>query len=218
MDILWRHPDVLFAHLRFVRGIVFVDPRYWSRCQEWDNVYSFFAPEDSMLVLRADLADHPARLEMAFLGALGQSLLGNYAREKTMNDISEGGERVGRIFQLVLRAPEQRTCFFQPAELDAYLQLARMRRAESNPMLYTRLVNGEEGFTPPGLLFGLFYTWYLDNRYASHIEYKMSIMRNRVTDLIPEQARIVGRRRDTIRFFREQVFRQRVPQFSEKLL
>ena len=209
MDILWRHPDVLFAHLRFVRGIVFVDPRYWSRCQEWDNVYSFFAPEDSMLVLRADLADHPARLEMAFLVALGQSLLGNYAREKTMNDISEGGERVGRIFQLVLRAPEQRTCFFQPAELDAYLQLARMRRAESNPMLYTRLVNGEEGFTPPGLLFGLFYTWYLDNRYASHIEYKMSIMRNTVSDLIPEQVKIVGRREGLIDFFRETVFQHR---------
>jgi hypothetical protein len=45
----------------------------------------------------------------------------------------------------------------------------------------------------------------------------MSIMRNRVTDLIPEQVRIVERRRDTIRFFRERVFRQQIPLFSEKL-
>lgn len=208
-DILWRHPDILFAHLQFVRGIVLVDPKHWSRCQEWDNVYSFFAPEDSMLVIRADQADHPARLEMAFLVALGQSLLGNYAREKTMKDISEGGERVGRIFQLALRPPEERTCFFQPGELAAYLQLARMRPAELNPLLYTRLVNGEEGFTPPGLLFGLFYTWYLDNRYASHIEYKMSILRNTVSDLIPEQVRIVSRREGLIDFFRETVFRHR---------
>ena len=207
--ILWRHPDILFAHLRFVRGIVLVDPRHWSRCQEWDNVFSFFAPEDGMIVLRADQADHPARLEMAFLVALGQSLLGNYAGQKTMVDVHEGGERVGRAFQLTLRALEQRACFFQPAELDAYLRLARMRRSERNPLFYTRLINGEEGFTPPGLLFGLFYTWYLDNRYASHIEYKMSIMRNTVSDLIPEQVRTVSRRKGLVDFFRETVFRHR---------
>jgi uncharacterized cofD-like protein len=208
-DILWRHPDILFAHVQFVRGVVLVDPKHWARCQEWDNVFSFFAPEDFMLVIRADQADHPARLEMAFLVALGQSLLGNYAREKTMQDISVGGGRVGRIFQLTLRPPDERTCFFQPGELAAYLQLARMRRAEVNPLRYTRLVNGEEGFTPPGLLFGLFYTWYLDNRYASHIEYKMSILRNTVSDLIPEQVRIVSRREGLVDFFRETVFRHR---------
>ncbi|MHB8790345.1 MAG: gluconeogenesis factor YvcK family protein [Desulfobulbaceae bacterium] len=208
-DILWRHPDILIAHLRFVRGMVLVDPKHWSRCQEWDNVFSFYAPEDSMLVIRADQADHPARLEMAFLVALGQSLLGDYVAHKCMNDISAGGERVGRIFQLTLRDPRDRICFFEPPELDTYLRLARMRRAERNPLVYTRLVNSEEGFTPPGLLFGLFYTWYLDNRYASHIEYKMSIMRNTVSDLIPEQVRIVGRREGLIDFFRETVFRHR---------
>lgn len=207
--ILWRHPDILFAHLQFVRGIVLVDPRQWSRCQEWDNVFSFFAPEDGMLVLRADQADHPARLEMAFLVALGQSLLGNYAEQKDMGDVREGAERVGRVFQLTLRAPEERVCFFQAAELDAYLLLTRMRRSERNPLFYTRLINGEEGFTPPGLLFGLFYTWYLDNRYASHIEYKMSIMRNTVSDLIPEQVRTVSRRKGLVDFFRETVFRHR---------
>ena len=208
-DILWRHPDILIAHLQFVRGIVLVDPRHWSRCQEWDNVFSFFAPEDGMIVLRADQADHPARLEMAFLVALGQSLLGNYAGQKTMGEVHEGGERVGRVFQLTLRALEKRACFFQPTELDAYLRLTRMRRSERNPLFYTRLINGEEGFTPPGLLFGLFYTWYLDNRYASHIEYKMSIMRNTVSDLIPEQVRTVSRRKGLVDFFRETVFRHK---------
>ena len=208
-DILWRHPDILFAHLQFVRGVVLVDPTHWSRCQEWDNVFSFYAPEDGMIVLRADQADHPARLEMAFLVALGQSLLGNYAGQKTMVDVREGGEGVGRIFQLALRAPQDRACFFQPDELDAYLQLTRMRRSARDPLYYTRLINGEEGFTPPGLLFGLFFTWYLDNRYASHIEYKMSIMRNTVSDLIPEQVRIVSRREGLIDFFRETVFRHR---------
>ncbi|MHB1349448.1 MAG: gluconeogenesis factor YvcK family protein [Desulfobulbaceae bacterium] len=205
--VLWRHPDILLAHLRFVRGMILVDPVHWSRCQEWDNVFSFYAPEDKMIVLRADQAEQAARLEMAFLVALGQSLLGNYAAEKDMRPIREGGERIGRIYQLTLRPPGDRVCFFEPAELDTYLRLARMRRSETNSLFYTRLVNAEEGFTPPGLLFGLFYTWYLDNRHASHIEYKMSIMRNTVSDLIPEQVKIVGRREGLIDFFREIVFR-----------
>ncbi|MHB8809865.1 MAG: gluconeogenesis factor YvcK family protein [Desulfobulbaceae bacterium] len=207
--ILWRHPDILFAHLQFVRGMALVDPNHWSRCQVWDNVFSFFAPEDGMIVLRADQTDHPARLEMAFLIALGQSLLGDYAGQKNMVNICEGGECIGRVFQLTLCSPEKRACFLAPAELDTYLGLARMRRSDQDFLFYTRLINGAEGFTPPGLLFGLFYTWYLDNRYASNIEYKMSIMRNTVSDLIPEQVRTVSRRKGLIDFFRETVFRHR---------
>jgi len=71
-------------------------------------------------------------------------------------------------------------------------------------------VNSDEGFTPPGLLFGLFYTWYLDNRFAGNIEYKMSIMRNVVSDMIPEQVKIVSRREGLIDFFRENVFRHKL--------
>jgi hypothetical protein len=72
------------------------------------------------------------------------------------------------------------------------------------------MVNSDEGFTPPGLLFGLFYAWYLDNRFASNIEYKMSILRHTVTDLIPEQVKIAGRREGLIEYFRETVFKHRL--------
>ncbi|MDH3349641.1 MAG: YvcK family protein, partial [Desulfobulbaceae bacterium] len=89
-----------------------------------------------------------------------------------------------------------------------YLWLSRMRQSSENIYLYTRLINDREGFTPPGLLFGLFYAWYLDNRFATHIEYKMSIMRNELSNLIPEQVRMASRREGLIRFFREIVFRQ----------
>jgi hypothetical protein len=44
----------------------------------------------------------------------------------------------------------------------------------------------------------------------------MSIMRNGIPDLIPEQVRIVNRRQRTIRFFRERIFRQRSPLLSGK--
>ena len=72
---------------------------------------------------------------------------------------------------------------------------------------YTRLVNNQEGFTPPGLLMGLMYAWYVDNRFATHIEYKMSVMKINQTDLIPEQLKMVQRRREMIAFFKEIVFR-----------
>jgi hypothetical protein len=73
---------------------------------------------------------------------------------------------------------------------------------------YTRLINRDEGFTPPGLLMGLMYAWYIDNRLASHIEYKMSVMKINQTDLIPEQLKMAGRRRKMVSFFKDVIFRQ----------
>ena len=217
IEILWLHPDIPPAHLEFVRGVTLVEPAAWRRCQEWDNIFSFYDPVDRHIKIRQDQADSLGRFEMVFLVALGQSLLGNYAEDKQMAELRADGDTVGRVYRLRVRDSGELASYLDPAAIDAYLQLSRMHPSATEERLYTRVVNPDEGFTPPGLFFGLFYAWYLDNVFAPNIEYKMSIMRNRVTDLIPEQARIVGRRRDTIRFFRERVFRQRVPQFSEKL-
>ncbi|MDY0351552.1 MAG: YvcK family protein [Desulfobulbaceae bacterium] len=208
-DILWRHSDILADHLRFTDGIILIQSSQWVRCQQWDNIFSFYEPAERMIFIRDDQAANPARLEMAFLVALGQSLLGNYAKTKTMGELRENGEKIGRAFHLTLQAEQEWQCYFSRAEVDAYLRLARMRPSAGEPGRYTRLINSDEGFTPPGLLFGLFYAWYLDNRFATHIEYKMSIIRHPVSDLIPEQIRIAGRRRGLIDFFRENVFRHR---------
>ena len=54
---------------------------------------------------------------------------------------------------------------------------------------------------------GLMYAWYIDNRFATHIEYKMSVMKINQTDLIPEQLNMVDRRRKMIEFFKAVVFR-----------
>ena len=59
---------------------------------------------------------------------------------------------------------------------------------------------------PVGLLLGLMYAWYLDNRFATHIEYKMSILKVRPTHLRPEQKKMRGRRERLIDFLRESVF------------
>ncbi len=208
-SILWNHPDILIEHLRFTDTVTLVAASHWSRCQEWDNVFSFYDPGERTICIREDQTEAPFRFEMAFLVALGQSLLGNYAARKSMVDVPVAGETAGRVFLLTLRDRGGWDSFFTPARLDVYLRLARMRRQEKRPGVYSRLVNGSEGFTPPGLLFGLFYAWYLDNRFASNIEYKMSILRHNVSDLIPEQVKIVGRREGLVDFFRETVFKHR---------
>jgi len=210
-EIVWQHPDIRIEHLQFSRSLIYVDAAHWQRSQKWDNICSLYDPDREAIVIRADLADDPVRFEMAFLVALGQSLLGDYALNKSMQDVLVEGEKVGHIYRLLLKDPAQCRCYFNHDQLEHYLRLTRMQRSENHPLLYSRVVNGDEGFTPPGLLFGLFYAWYLDNRFASNIEYKMSIMRNAISDLIPEQIRIVSRREGLVHFFREKVFRHYPP-------
>lgn len=206
-EILWQHPDIPSDHLRYTRGILLVESKYWQRCQEWDNIFSFYDPADGIIVLREDQLENLHRFGMAFLVALGESLLGNYALEKKMTDVIDQDELLGRTYRLLLRDEKEYRGYFSFEELDLYLLIARMHKSSANPLQYSRLINRDEGFTPPGLLFGLFYTWYLDNRFASHIEYKMSIMKNTITDLIPELMKLVRRRKQLVDFFREKVFR-----------
>ncbi|MDR2550329.1 MAG: YvcK family protein [Desulfobulbus sp.] len=214
VEIVFRHPDISMEHLQFIRGITLVEPESWKRCQEWDSIYSFYDPHDQRIKIRQDQAGNLNRFEMVFLVALGQSLLGNYIQEKRIEDLLHGSDVVGRMYRMQIRDKEQLVSFLSPEDIDSYLQLSRMHRLQSDARVYARVINPGEGFTPPGLFFGLFYAWYLDNRFATNIEYKMSIMRNTISDLIPEQVRIVDRRRRTIDFFRERIFRQRSPSLS----
>lgn len=211
VEIIWRHPDIHPDHLDYVSGVCLIDTNCWKRCQEWDNVFSFYDPEDGYVKIRRDQSYDANRLEMAFLVGLGQSLLGNYAEEKRLEEVSFQNENVGRIYCLTVREEHRLACFFSAAELDVFLQLCRLYPSREQNRLYARMVNGEEGFTPPGLQFGLVFAWYLDNRFAPNIDYKMSIMKHELSYLIPEQVRIVGRREQLIRFFRETVFRRQLP-------
>lgn len=206
-DILWRHQDIPLAHLDYISGLNLISPDDWRRNQIWDKVFSFYDPVERRLNVRSDIADKPHRFEVAFLVALGQSLLGNYVSEKQMESVFDRGRLLGKVYLLRLRAPENRTCFLDSIELSYYLTLVRMQAAQDDQLLYTRLINGNEGFTPPGLLFGLVYAWYLDNRFTAHVEYKMSIIRTEISDLIPEQVKVFDRRRELIDFFRRVVFK-----------
>jgi uncharacterized cofD-like protein len=206
LEILWYHQDILLGHLANIQAIMIIDGDSWSRSQEWDNVYSFYDPWDRTIKICQDIVADERRFEQAFLVAIGQALLGNYAASKEMVTVEEGGEQVGKIYKLIIKPPAERNSFFSEQQLIRYLQLSRMIRSEENERLYTRIVNGKERFTPPGLLFGLIYAWYLDNRFAAHVDYKMAVMRADISDLIPEQVRMLARRRALVEFFREFVF------------
>lgn len=204
-ELIYKHHDIPLSHLNYIDGIRCVDIDNWNRDQQWDNVYTFYDPADRLIKIRKDQFSDPAKLETALLIALGESLLGDYALKKTTRDLEQDGLFLGKVYHLLLRSDKERNCFFTDTQLSEYLNLARMYRGASD-YHYTRLINGQEGFTPPGLLMGLMYAWYLENRLATHIEYKMTVMKIPQTDLIPEQKKIVRRREKMIKFFREVVF------------
>ncbi|MDA8160385.1 MAG: 2-phospho-L-lactate transferase CofD family protein [Desulfobacteraceae bacterium] len=207
LEVFWRHGEIPAAHLELWRGMVTVARQDWRRGQEWDNLYSFYNPEDGLIYMREDVAED-GRFELAFLVGLGQSLLGDYAWSKELRPLELEDDPVGKVYRLTLRPPAARRCYFSDQELERYLLLARMRRASGAGQRFTRVLNAGEGFTPPGLLLGLSYAWYLDNRLASHIEYKMAIAHATACDLIPEQIKNQRRRREMIDFLRSVVFRQ----------
>ena len=206
LEVIWKHQDIPLSHLNHIKGVICVAKHNWRREQTWDKVYSFFDPEDGYIKIRSDQLFSLRSFETAFLIALGQSLLGNYAEEKRMENVDVNGLPVGKIYHLYIRDPEEMSCHFNVDELDEYLKFARMYPSSASRNHYTRLISGNEGFTPPGVLMGLTYAWYLDNRLASYIEYKMAIMKISKSDLIPEQLKMLARRNSLIHFFREVVF------------
>lgn len=204
--ILWDHKDIPLSHLQFIKGIECIPTEEWKRNQNWDRVYSFYDPYDGFVKIREDQFDSVMHLEIAFLVALGQSLLGNYAKSKEIRNIKSEAIFLGKAYHLQIQKSKDRKCYFSAENLAAFLTLSRMVCDPDDPEHFTRIVNGNEGFTPPGLLFGLTYAWYLDNRFASHIEYKMAVIRIDRSDLIPEQVRMRSRREKLTDFFREVVF------------
>lgn len=204
-EILWDHSVVPLSHLHYFKDIYCIDQEHWDRDQKWDNVFSFFDLNDHCIKIRTDQALDRRSLEVGLMIALGESLLGNYAKSKVMEDISKDSIHLGRVYHLRRMHDDELMCYFNGEQLKDFLLLARMCPT-GDPHHYTRLINSGEGFTPPGLLMGLMYAWYIDNRMATHIEYKMSVLKINRSGLIPEQLKMASRSRNMIQFFREVVF------------
>lgn len=209
IDLAWENRDILPSHLRFFRGARVVSASDWNRSTEWDNVLGYYDPADRYLKVHRQLIGNPKRLREDLLIALGESLLGNYIESRRWaTDLSPAAKGV-RCYEIRLRPAGKRESFLSDRQLHSYLRLARMAPAGTDPLTYRLAINNNEGFLPPGLLFGLMYAWYLNNAYGGLMEYEMSLLRWPPKTLIPHQAKERARRQALVTFFRTEIFGHR---------
>ncbi|MBN1626145.1 MAG: YvcK family protein, partial [Deltaproteobacteria bacterium] len=110
-------------------------------------------------------------------------------------------------YEIRLRPAQVRRCFLGDDDMRTYLRLARMIQSPHAQDTFGITLNDQEGFLPPGLLFGLLYAWYLNNAYGEIIEYEMSLLSWSPKKLIPYQLGEYTRKKHLIEFFRKVVFR-----------
>ncbi|NIR94853.1 MAG: hypothetical protein GWO08_14650, partial [Gammaproteobacteria bacterium] len=76
---------------------------------EWDNIYSFYDPDDCKIKICQDVTTEKREyFELAFLVALGQALLGNYAAAKKMEPVEKYQDMLGKLYRLTVRPPKER--------------------------------------------------------------------------------------------------------------
>ena len=207
IDLAWDNRDILPSHLRFFHGARVVSARDWNRSTEWDNVLGYYDPADRYLKIHKQLIGNPKQLREDLLIALGESLLGNYIESRRWMDNPSAETKEARFYEIRLRPAGKRESFLSDRQLHDYLKLARMVPDETSPLIYRLAINNNEGFLPPGLLFGLMYAWYLNDAYGGLMEYEMSLLRWPPKSLIPHQAKEYIRRQALVTFFRTEIFR-----------
>jgi len=206
LDLVWENRDIQIDHLNFFTGARIIPADKWNRSIEWDNVLGYYDPQDRHLKIHSQLLTDPERLRGNMLIALGESLLGRYIEERSWVTPTGMNNWGSRCFEIRLLHPRKRECYLSPAQLHDYLLLARMVPHPQDLRTYRITLNNNDGFLPPGLLFGLMYAWYLDNSYGPIMEIEMSLLHVEETTLIPHQGKEYRRKKALVDFFRKEVF------------
>jgi len=206
-EMAWENRDIRIEHLNFFRGARTIPAAKWTRSKEWDTVLGYFDPEDGMLKVHEAAGKDPERLRDNLLTALGESLLGRYLESRRWVDPETGDYWGARRYEIRLRSLQDRECFLDDGALRTYLRLARMLQSPHDPSTFGITLNDQEGFLPPGLLFGLLYAWYLNDSYGEIMQYEMSLLRRPPNNLIPYQMEEYTRKQALVKFFRKVVFR-----------
>lgn len=207
LDLAWENRDILPGHLSGFKGVRLVGEREWGRSTEWDNVLGYFDPADRELKIHRRLLKRPQRLREDLLIALGESLLGRYLEGRRWPLPLFSPDPSSRCYEIRLRPPSRRGCYLSDRQLHRYLRLARMVPDKKDRLVYRITINDQEGFLPPGLLFGLLYAWYLDDAAGGLMDYEMALLRWPEKALMPYQVQERRRKEELIAFFREEVFR-----------
>ena len=206
LDLVWENRDIQISHLNFFAGVRIVPADRWKRSMEWDSVLGYYDTQDRYIKIHSQLLNDPERLRGNILIALGESLLGRYIKERTWIKLAGMNNWGSRCYQIRLLNPRTRECFLTPAQLHDYLVLARMVPHPKDSSIYRITLNNNDGFLPPGLLFGLMYAWYLDNSCEPIMENEMSILHLQEATLIPHQVHEYRRKKALVDFFRKEVF------------
>lgn len=200
LEIAWENRDILPSHFGFFRGVRLIPAGRWHRSTELDNVLGYFDPKDRYIKLRKDLLNNPSRLQEDFLIALGESLLGRYIKKRRWIKQNEY-----RCYEITLDRPAERECHLTDSQLRTFLALARMAADPDDGLTFRITLNRDEGFLPPGLLFGLVYAWYLSGK-GFTMEYEMTLLRWPQRSLIPMHAKERVRKEALVTFFRKEIF------------
>jgi len=207
MGLIWENRDILAEHIACFSTARFIAARDWNRNTAWDNVLGYYDPADNSCKFHRKLLKNPERLSSNMLIVLGESLLGRYIEQRTWIEPDDNNAWGSRCFEIRLLEPSERTCLLNPDQLHEYLILARMAPHASERGVYRITLNNNDGFIPPGLLFGLMYAWYLDNTYAPVMENEMAILHLPEKSLIPHQVQEFRRKKALVNFFRNHVFK-----------
>jgi len=205
-DMLWANRDITAGHLDCFRGARVIAAKNWNRSTEWDTVLGYYDPADGFLKIHGQLTRDPVQLRGNLLIALGESLLGRYIMERRWVSGDAALPWGMRSYEIRLRPANERNCFLNPAQLDRYLLLSRMLQDPARDDTYRITLHNNDGFIPPGLLFGLMYAWYLDNSCAPIMENEMSILHWQEATLIPHQVQEYRRKKALVDFFRKEIF------------
>jgi uncharacterized cofD-like protein len=183
VELAWENRDIPPSHFNFLKGGRIISNELWNRSTEWDNVLGYYDPQDRHLKFHESLESKPARFREDMLVALGESLLGRYVESRRW--IERDG---ARCYEIVLRPAEK-----------------RMIPDPFSDLTYRITINDEEGFLPPGLLFGLTYAWYLSGKGIT-MEYEMNLLNWPLKSLIPLHAKDRMRKEALVSFFRHDIF------------
>lgn len=208
-EMIWENRDIRIEHLKFFRAARIIPASRWTRSKEWDNILGYYDPEDGILKVHEQVSNDSERIRDNLLTALGESLLGRYLESRRWVNPEDGIHWGARRYEIRLRPVQNRECFLDDGALRVYLRLARMLQSPHEPNKFGITLNDQEGFLPPGLLFGLLYAWYLNNAYGEIMEYEMSLLRWPPKKLIPYQLEERTRKQALVQFFRNVVFQHR---------
>jgi hypothetical protein len=200
LELAWENRDIHPSHMEIFRGAKIIRPQDWNRSTDLDNILGYYDPVDRCIKLHQDLLNRPLKLREDSLVAIGESLLGQYIEKRRW--IKQYG---ARCYEIVLRDVVERQCHLTDSQLRSYLRLARMTPDPANARIYRITINNDGGFLPPGLLFGLLYSWYLCGS-GFTMEYEMNLLRWPLKSLIPLHMRDSTRKRALVSFFRTVVF------------